>query len=253
MNKQELIEKVKEIGIYGLNIFSTVVEGIPTKTAIELIKQLDEPETGHADEAPRYVKNVLARLRELPLHDREVWLKAIMGEFEKDFSRAKWREGYEQGKFEGEWTGKQLEVADNIRRELNKVKVPQFVADWYEDVVDEFYIVLERLVLNYRNNTNMPICKWFLETEDALKILINMHQFGYEVEKEKRYLVKVKGIVCNSMVLKHNINEDTWYMSNKTNYTDLKSYHTRKELEQANFDWVFDCPGIEIEEVQDET
>ena len=33
----------------------------------------DEPETGHADEAPRYVKNILARLRELPLHDREVW------------------------------------------------------------------------------------------------------------------------------------------------------------------------------------
>lgn len=55
----------------------------------------DEPETGHADEAPRYVKNILARLRELPLHDREVWLKAIMGEFEKDFSHAKWREGHE--------------------------------------------------------------------------------------------------------------------------------------------------------------
>ena len=34
--------------------------------------------TGHADEAPRYVKNILARLRELQLHDREVWLKAIM-------------------------------------------------------------------------------------------------------------------------------------------------------------------------------
>lgn len=61
----------------------------------EIFEQLDEPETGHADEAPRYVKNILARLRELPLHDREVWLKAIMGEFEKDFSHAKWREGHE--------------------------------------------------------------------------------------------------------------------------------------------------------------
>lgn len=53
------------------------------------------------DELPRYVRNVIARLKELPLHDREVWLKAIMGEFEQDFSHAKWREGYEQGKFEG--------------------------------------------------------------------------------------------------------------------------------------------------------
>lgn len=44
MNKQELIKEVKEIGIYSLNLFSTVVEGIPTKTAIKLIKQLDEPQ-----------------------------------------------------------------------------------------------------------------------------------------------------------------------------------------------------------------
>ena len=44
MKKQELFKKVKEIGIYGLNIFGTVVEGIPTETAIKLIKQLDEPQ-----------------------------------------------------------------------------------------------------------------------------------------------------------------------------------------------------------------
>lgn len=44
MNKQELIKEFEEIGIYGLNMFGTVVKGIPTETAIDLIKQLDEPE-----------------------------------------------------------------------------------------------------------------------------------------------------------------------------------------------------------------
>lgn len=44
MNKQELIKEFEEIGIHGLNMFGTVVKGIPTKTAIDLIKQLDEPE-----------------------------------------------------------------------------------------------------------------------------------------------------------------------------------------------------------------
>lgn len=43
--------------------------------------------------------------------------------------------------------------------EPQKLVVPQFVADWYEDIVDDFYVVLERLVLNYENNTDMPICK----------------------------------------------------------------------------------------------
>ena len=43
MNKQELIKEFEEIGIHGLNMFGTVVKGIPTETAIKLIKQLDEP------------------------------------------------------------------------------------------------------------------------------------------------------------------------------------------------------------------
>ena len=135
--------------------------------------------------------------------------------------------------------------------EPQPVKVPQIVADWYEDVVDEFYIVLERLVLNYRNNTNMPICKWFLETEDALKILINMHQFGYEVEKEKRYLVKVKGIVNALSFLSYHKNADIWTVTDKNNSDGHRAHHTRKELEEANFGWVFDCPGIEVEEVEE--
>jgi hypothetical protein len=219
-----------------------------------------EPEAGNADEDPRYVKNILARLRELPLHDREVWLKAIMGEFEKDFSHAKWREGYEQGKFEGAWVGNQLKDADKIRRELNQVKVPQFVADWYEDVVDEFYIVLERLVLNYRNNTNMPICKWFLETEDALKILINMHQFGYEVEKEKKYKITLLNRNDGDLYLV-NQNADladkyghfspvVLLFTKCTNFSEKCYKLTEKEVVSHDFGWVFDCPGIKIEEVE---
>lgn len=44
MNKQELIKEFKKIGIYNLNIFGSEIEGIPTKSAIALIEQLDEPQ-----------------------------------------------------------------------------------------------------------------------------------------------------------------------------------------------------------------
>lgn len=97
MNKQELIKRIEGLK----NIFGNKCEYVKIDFVIELASELDELEAGRADEALRYVKNILARLRELPLHDREVWLKTIMGEFEQDFSRAKWREGYEQGKLEG--------------------------------------------------------------------------------------------------------------------------------------------------------
>lgn len=130
--------------------------------------------------------------------------------------------------------------------EPEKVVVPQFVVDWYEDVVYEFYIVLERLVLNYRNNTNMPICKWFLETEDALKILINMHQFGYEVEKERKYIVTLKS---SGQKLYYHTKDDEYIFSS---YDEVfySGYHTKTDLEENDMSWVFDCSGMEIQEVK---
>jgi len=141
-----------------------------------------------------------------------------------------------------------IELASELD-EPQKQVVPQFVADWYEDIVDEFYVVLERLVLNYKNNTDMPICKWFFETEDALTILINMHQFGYEVEKEKRYLVKLKCIHPESEYLYYGMGSCKWRFRGKNESGYFRKNHTRKELEQAGFGWVFDCEGIEIKEV----
>ena len=216
---------------------------------LKLIEQLDEPETGHADEAPRYVKNILARLRELPVHDREVWLKAIMGEFEQDFSHAKWREGYEQGKFEGAWVGNQLKDADKIRQELNRVKIPQFVADWIEEARKTCKDVIDLFEFDF---TNDEVGKWFMQ-ERPFDLVARAWLDGYEVEKAKRYLVKMKGIKDPNSYLKYNRNMGHWYFGSLhiyVNDVDTKIYHTRKELEEANFGWMFDCEGVEIEEVE---
>lgn len=241
MNKQELIKEFRKIGINSLNIFGTEVKSIPTDSAITLIEQLDEPETGHAAEAPRYLKNILSRLRELPDHDREVWLKAIMGEFKEDFSHKQWREGYEQGKLEG-----------MVERE--KVKVKQFVADWYEENKDDFEGNLFRYIINISSIFDgaklNEFDRWFLTTgTKPFQTLVNMHQFGYEVEEEKRYLVKIKGNIKENMLVYGELLER--YFFTKSLSLDNAIYsHTRKELEEAGFGWVFDCPGIEIEEVE---
>lgn len=209
----------------------------------EIFEQLDEPEMGHADEAPRYVKNVLARLRELPLHNREVWLKAIMGEFEQDFSHAKWREGYEQGKFEG-----------MVKRE--KVTIPQFVADWIEYCkfthvdLQHALIVGDVYFYNYANQKDFSKLKEFLETENNQATFARAWIDGYEVEKEKRYRVKVKGVNEECEYLFFGELSNTWKFRSLGSFGELKKHHTRKELEDAGFGWVFDCPGIKIEEVE---
>jgi phage protein len=207
------------------------------KQVLDLVEKLDEHEDGHADEAPRYVKNILARSRELPLHDREVWLKTIMGEFEQDFSRAKWREGYEQGKVEG-----------LIERE--KVIVPQFVADWIEYCkithvdLQHALIVGDVYFYNYANQKDFSKLKEFLETENNQETFARVWLDGYEVEKEKQYTVRLKN--TDDYLVKTN-NDDYRFYNNI--YTNRRK-HTRKELEQAGFGWVFDCPGVEVEEVE---
>ena len=251
MNKKELIEKIEALP----DNLGLIRPHIDKKLVLDLVKQLDEPETGHADEAPRYVKNILARLRELPVHDREVWLKAIMGEFEQDFSHAKWREGYEQGKLEGAWVGNQLKDADKIRQELNKPVIPQFVADWYEENKDVFEGNLYRCAYNipsvFDSAKLNEFERWFLTAgTKPFQTLVNMHQFGYEVEKEKRYLVKMKGMSEENTYLTFRFGH-TWMLSNFEECEEFRLHHTRKQLEEADFGWVFDCEGIEIEEVEE--
>jgi hypothetical protein len=131
--------------------------------------------------------------------------------------------------------------------EPKKVVVPQFVADYIEFKKSyDFHVYGAMRVIEDHYDKRVP--EWFYEKN--IETFIRAWIDGYEVEKEKRYLVKLKGVVCNSRVLRHNINEDTWFMSNEKNYTDLKSYHTRKELEEAGFGEVFNSPLFEVEEVE---
>ena len=235
MNTQELVEEIKKHAIYHCGEKEWYKEGctqvVDLGFVLEIVNQLDEPSPGHAEEAPRYVKNVLARLRELPAHDREVWLKAIMSEFEQDFSHAKWREGYEQGKFEG-------------MIESEKVKIPQFVADWIK-VAKPVYSLSGAMVYG-----SPGVNKW-LESWDNQETFARAWLDGYEVEREKRYIVKVKAITSCNKFLSFSSLVESWFFCNFCPSDNIKQKHTRKELEAAGFGWVFDCPGVGIEEVEE--
>lgn len=64
MNKEEVINKINEMTV---ETFFSKTLFVQQKKVIELIEQLDEPEAGHADEAPRYVKNILARIARIAI------------------------------------------------------------------------------------------------------------------------------------------------------------------------------------------
>lgn len=137
--------------------------------------------------------------------------------------------------------------------EPQKVQVPQFVADWYEEHKDEFeYNVWDWLSSKSElRKIDSKFAFWLNDVDNTpIQTLVNMHQFGYEVEEEKRYLVKVKGIVNALSFLSYHKNADIWTVTDKNNSDGHRAHHTRKELEEADFGWVFDCEGVEVEEVE---
>lgn len=74
-----------------------------------------------------------------------------------------------------------------------KPKVPQFVADWYDDNQDDFEFNLYRLCVDYDNcELDKEMMIWFRDKNNNKPIvtLVKMKLFGYEIEKEKLYRAK---------------------------------------------------------------
>lgn len=135
--------------------------------------------------------------------------------------------------------------------------VPQFVADWYEEHKDDFEIKLFQCICeaveNYDKNLANDFENWLMSEElEVIQTLVNMHQFGYEVEKGPRYTIKIKGIDGYCKYLNRDTKTQRWLFASKTELERFRAHHTRKELEDANFGWVFSCPGVGVEEVADE-
>ena len=156
-------------------------------------------------------------------------------------------------RYEGKWNGKTGELARQIfledlkqLDEPRKVKVKKFVADWYEEHKDEFeYNVWDWLSSKSESGKiDSKFAFWLNDVDNTpIQTLVNMHQFGYEVDEEKRYLVKIK---ASGQYIMNNPDENAVFFYSSRAYSKL----TRKQLEEAGLGWVFDCPGIEIEEVE---
>ena len=214
MNTQELIDGIINLS-YENYKYSPYVE---RKRVLELVSQLNEPQ-------PIKLKDVIARIKSFDVGAKEVWLNEILNELGSDYGLLKYKAGYEQGKFDGA-----------IERE--KVTVPQFVADYikdakyYEwDLDDVFDHIAEE-------SEESEIYKWFY-TLGNVDVFARAWLDGYTVDKEKKYTVKFKATkeyLCNDDIGPH---FDPNFRSN----------FTKSDLEKLDLGWVFNCEGMEVEEV----
>ena len=125
--------------------------------------------------------------------------------------------------------------------ETQEVEIPMFIADF----------ITEQKKLGHTLSYSIDACmsdrvaEWYWDNSELFALA---WIFGYKVKKEKRYRVKMKNAYYNKypQFLCETDNGIFWAAE-----IDLrKTKFTRKELEQAGFGWVFDCEGIEIEEVE---
>lgn len=135
--------------------------------------------------------------------------------------------------------------------EPQKVTAPQIVAeyikyakehDWdLQDAMDSDFIASEE---------NRNLSDWFYKDKN-MEIFALAWINGYEVEKEKRYLVKLNGINSESEYLYYGMRSRTWRFREKNESGYFRKGHTRKELEEAGFGDVFNSSLFEVEEVEE--
>jgi len=133
-----------------------------------------------------------------------------------------------------------------------KPVVPQYVADWYEGHKDNLNESIWEYLVNWDEVVQNDFKRWMYKAYEngAITTLVNMHQFGYEVEKEARYTVRIKGVGGYTTHLNQNLDNQEWFFASDDEIKGYRIKHTRKELEEADFGWVFDCPGVEVKEVE---
>lgn len=137
-------------------------------------------------------------------------------------------------------------VEDLRQLDEPKVTIPQFVADWIEEGKKHCKDVSDLFDFDF---TNKEVGNWFLQ-EKPFDLVARAWLDGYEVEQEKRYRVKAKGVYLNNCLVFDKGNKK-WFFSSIYEVDHQIGNHTRKELEEAGFGWVFNCPLFEIEEVEE--
>lgn len=132
-----------------------------------------------------------------------------------------------------------------------KPVVSQCVADWYEEHKNDLNDDIWAYLTSWADTKWDEFKYWMYHTgrNKAITTLANMHQFGYEVEKEPRYTVKIKGRLGQYLGKYYLNNEELTPQFTRTQYSEGSNF-TRTELEANGFGWVFSCEGVEVREVE---
>lgn len=128
-----------------------------------------------------------------------------------------------------------------------KPVIPYYIADYIEEVKSKGDYTVVGAV---NEAPDGRVGDWLIL--ERVNIFAQAWVNGYKVEGEPKYTVEFKGIDDNYKFLNYGTSFKDWTFDDGKGAKGVRVAHTRKELEEADFGWVFDCPGVEVKEVTDE-
>lgn len=145
-------------------------------------------------------------------------------------------------RLEGVWDAPGAEIARQIflqdleqLDEPQKPVVPQFVADFISEQKKQGH------TLSYSIDASMSdrVAEWYWGNSE---LFARAWLDGYEIEKERRYTVVMKG--TKQPLFYNNLHERLFF-----SLGELATRFTRKQIEDAGLGEVFNSPLFEVEEV----
>lgn len=127
-----------------------------------------------------------------------------------------------------------------------KPVIPYYIADYIEEVKKQGDYTVVGAV---NEAPDGRVGDWLIL--ERVNIFAQAWVNGYKVEGEPKYTVEFKGIDDNYKFLNYDTSFKDWTFDDSKGAKGVRVAHTCKELEEADFGWVFDCPGVEVKEVED--
>ena len=157
-----------------------------------------------------------------------------------------------------------LEIFNDLINDLKKldgpekVTIPQFVADWIEYCKSHNFTlfgclepvdIFESLAGEIFEGDIRKCIGWCRRESDKIA---RAWLDGYEVEKEKKYKVVLLNYNDGhlNLVNVRTLGENIIFFTKKTQFEPRSLELTKAEIISSGFGWVFDCPGVQIEEVK---
>lgn len=130
--------------------------------------------------------------------------------------------------------------------EPKKVVIPEFIANDIKYHKKHGYTLLGALGSTFDQRLESDVYCWFFADDGSVKKYINAWNNGYEVEKEKKYRVKLPGLIgSNGQQYISKSMDDKLFACAYRDY--LEQEFTKEELEEFP-NWV---QQLEFEEVED--